>query len=127
MVVLVLLKHIKQVAENCILRGVVEMEENKKGKSHYYYGIPYQVNKAELAIKIADLVKNKIIDGISNIKDESDKKGMRLVIELKRGETPQVVLNQLYKHTPLQTSVSIFMLDCLIISRLIFTLREIAA
>ena len=49
------------------------------------------MNKAELTIKIADLVKNKIIDGISNIRDESDKKGMRLVIELKRGEMPQVM------------------------------------
>ena len=55
-------------------------------------------------------MRNKIIDGITNIKDESDRKGMRLVIELKRGESPQVVLNQLYKHTSLQTSVSILML-----------------
>ena len=55
-------------------------------------------------------MKDKIIEGITNIRDESDKKGMRLVIELKRGEMPQVILNQLYKYTPLQTSVSILML-----------------
>ena len=72
--------------------------------------MPYQVNKAELAIKIADLVKNKIIEGITNIRDESDKKGMRLVIEIKRGEIPQVILNQLYKHTSIANIVSILML-----------------
>ena len=66
------------------------------------------MKKSDLAIKIADLVKNKIIDGITNIKDESDKKGMRLVLDVRRGEIPQVVLNQVYKHTELQTSVSIF-------------------
>ena len=96
---------------NLILRGVVEFEEKaKKGASIIITELPYQVNKADLTIKIADLVKNKIIDGISNIRDESDKKGMRLVIDLKRGEIPSVVLNQLYKHTNLQTSVSILML-----------------
>ena len=71
------------------------------------------------------MVKNKIIDGISNIKDESDKKGMRLVIDLKRGEIPSVVLNQLYKHTNLQTSVSILMLGLLDNQPLIFTLRQL--
>jgi DNA gyrase subunit A len=71
---------------NLILRGVTEFEEKQgKGASIIITELPYQVNKADLTIKIADLVKNKIIDGISNIKDESDKKGMRLVIDLKRG------------------------------------------
>jgi DNA gyrase subunit A len=87
--------------------------------------LPYQVNKADLTIKIADLVKNKIIDGISNIKDESDKKGMRLVIDLKRGEIPSVILNQLYKHTNLQTSVSILMLGLLDNQPLVFSLRQL--
>ena len=101
------------------------MKKNKKGASIIITELPYQVNKADLTIKIADLVKNKIIDGISNIRDESDKKGMRLVIELKRGEIPSVVLNQLYKHTNLQTSVSILMLGLLDNQPLIFTLRQL--
>src|SRR5579872_6826364 len=111
---------------NLILRGVTEFEEKQgKGASIIITELPYQVNKADLTIKIADLVKNKIIDGISNIKDESDKKGMRLVIELKRGEIPSVVLNQLYKHTNLQTSVSILMLGLLDNQPLIFGLRQL--
>jgi DNA gyrase subunit A len=110
---------------NLILRGVVETEETKNGSSIVVTELPYQVNKAELTIKIAELVKEKIIDGISNIRDESDKRGMRLVVELKRGEIPQVVLNQLYKHTDLQTSVSILMLGLLDNVPLIFTLREL--
>ena len=92
---------------------LLKLKKTKKGTRLIVTELPYQVNKAELAIKIADLVKDKIIDGISNIRDESDKKGMRLVIELKRGEIPQVILNQLYKHTSLQTSVSILMLGLL--------------
>src|SRR5436190_8153755 len=111
---------------NLILRGVTEFEEKQiKGTSIIITELPYQVNKADLTIKIADLVKNKIIDGISNLKDESDKKGMRLVIELKRGEIPSVVVNQLYKHTNLQTSVSILMLGLLDNQPLIFGLRQL--
>ena len=107
---------------NLILRGVVEIEETKKGARILLLPrLPYQVNKAELAVKIAELVRNKIIDGITNIRDESDKKGMRLVIELKRGEMPQVILNQLYKHTSLQTSVSILMLGLLDNRPMVFT------
>ncbi len=109
---------------NVILRGVVTIEESKKGSVIIIKELPYQVNKAELAIKIAYLVKNKIIDGITNIKDETDRRGMRLLIELKRGEIPQVILNQLYKHTPLQTSVSIFMLALIDNCPMIFTLRK---
>lgn len=107
-----------------ILRGVVEIEETKKGSSIIITELPYQVNKAQLAMKIAELVKNKLIEGITNIKDESDKRGMRLVIEVKRGEIPQVVLNQLYKYTNLQTSVSILMLALLDNRPMIFTLRQ---
>ena len=65
--------------------------------------LPFQVNKARLLAKIAELVKDKRIDGISELRDESDKDGMRMVIELKRGEAPDVVLNNLYQHTMLQT------------------------
>lgn len=108
---------------NLILRGVVEIEETKKGTSLIVSELPYLVNKSDLVIKIADLVKDKVIDGISNIRDESNKKGIRLVIDLKRGEIPDVVLNQLYKHTNLQTSVSILMLALLDKKPTIFTLR----
>lgn len=107
-----------------VLRAVTEIEETKKGSRIIVTELPYQVNKAELAMKIADLVKEKIIEGISNIRDESDKKGMRLIIELKRGEVPQVILNLLYKHTPLQSSISILMLALLDNRPLIFTLRQ---
>lgn len=106
------------------LRAVVEVEENKKGTALVVTELPFQVNKADLAMKIADLVKDKIIDGISNIRDESNKKGIRLVIELRRGEIPEVVLNQLYKYTSLQTSVSILMLALLDNRPIVFTLRQ---
>ncbi len=110
---------------NLILRGVVEMEETKKVNRIIITELPYQVNKAELIIKIANLVKNKVIDGISNIRDESNKKGMRVVIDLKRGEIPGVIVNQLYKHTSLQTSVSILMLGLLDNKPLVFSLRQL--
>ncbi|RPI47272.1 MAG: DNA gyrase subunit A, partial [Acidobacteria bacterium] len=72
--------------------------------------IPYQVNKARLIEKIADLAREKTIEGISDLRDESDRDGMRIVIELKRGEVPEVILNNLYKHTALQTTFGIIML-----------------
>lgn len=107
-----------------VLRGVVEEEETKKGTQLIVTELPYQVNKSELIIKIADLVKNKVVEGISNLRDESDKKGMRLVIEIKRGEIPSVVLNQLYKYTALQTTVSFLMLALLDNKPTLFTLRR---
>lgn len=107
-----------------MLRGVVSEEEGKKGTSLVITQLPYMVNKSEFIIKIADLVKDKVIEGISNIRDESDKKGMRVVIELKKGEIPNVTLNQLYKFTSLQTSVSILMLALLDNKPIIFTLRR---
>lgn len=106
------------------LRAVIDVEETKKGTALVVSELPYMVNKAELIIKIADLVRNKVVEGISNLKDESDKKGMRLVIELKRGEEPQVVLNQLYKNTDLQTTVSLLMLGLLDKKPVIFSLRD---
>ena len=72
--------------------------------------IPYQVNKAQLQEKIADLVREKVIEGISDIRDESDRQGVRVVIELKKGEVPDVVLNNLFKHTQLQTTFGVIML-----------------
>lgn len=111
---------------NVVLRGVVEIEENSKGhQSIIITELPYLVNKAELTIKIADLVKNKIIEGISNIRDESDKHGIRLVIEVKRGSCPDLILIQLYKHTQLQTNVTILMLALLDNRPLIFNLRQL--
>jgi DNA gyrase subunit A len=73
--------------------------------------LPYQVNKARLIADIASLANDKRIEGISDIRDESDRDGMRIVIELKRGETPEVVLNNLYKHTQLQTNFGVIMLS----------------
>lgn len=108
-----------------VVRGVTDIQETKKGSAIIITELPYQVNKAELIIKIADLVKNKVIEGISNIRDESDRRGMRVVIEIRRNEIPDVILNQLYKYTPLQTSISILTLALLDNRPLIFTLREL--
>ncbi len=72
--------------------------------------IPYQVNKARLIKHAADLVQDKRIEGIADIRDESDRQGMRIVFELKRGEQPEVILNQLYKHTDMQTSFDMILL-----------------
>ena len=72
--------------------------------------IPFQVNKAKLIEKIADLVQTKRIDGISDLRDESDRDGMRIVVELRRGEQPEVILNNLYKLTPMQSSFGVIML-----------------
>ena len=87
------------------VRGVADFETTRVGRDRIVVSeIPYQVNKARLIEKIADLVKDKRLTGISDLRDESDRRGMRVVIELKRGEEPQVVLNNLYRHTALQTS-----------------------
>jgi len=95
-----------------MMRARSTTETNKKGDrtSIVFTEIPYQVNKAKLIERIADLVREKTIDGISDLRDESDRDGMRIVVELKRGEMPEVVLNNLYKHTPLQSSFGIIML-----------------
>src|SRR3954465_3748401 len=72
--------------------------------------IPYQVNKARLIERIAELVNDKVVDDVSDVRDESDRDGMRIVIELKRGAEPQIILNQLYKHTQMQESFSMIFL-----------------
>jgi DNA gyrase subunit A len=94
------------------VRAKTDVELSKKGDrtAIVVTEIPYQVNKARLIEKIADLVRDKVIEGISDLRDESDRDGMRIVIELKRGEVPEVVLNNLFRHTPLQTSFGIIML-----------------
>ncbi len=95
-----------------MLRARTGIEEAKKGDrvAIIVNEIPYQVNKSRLLEKIADLVREKVIEGVSDLRDESDRHGMRIVIELRRGEVPEVVLNNLYKHTPLQTTFGIIAL-----------------
>jgi DNA gyrase subunit A len=93
------------------VRAVTQIEESTSGKSKIVVTeLPYQVNKARLAEKIADLVKTQKLKDIADLKDESNREGMRLVIETKRGANPNVVLNQLYKHTQLQENFGIIML-----------------
>ncbi len=91
-----------------VMRGRAEVEEIRKDRyAIVITEIPYQVNKAAMVEKIAALVKDRRIEGISDIRDESDRHGMRVVIELKRDANPEVVLNQLYKYSPLQTTFGI--------------------
>ncbi|MDV0442741.1 DNA gyrase subunit A [Methanorbis rubei] len=91
-----------------VVRGVAEIEERKKNFEQIVITeIPYQVNKAVMIERIAELVKNKQIEGISDLRDESDKDGIRVIIELKQGVQGNVVLNQLYKHTQLESSFGI--------------------
>jgi DNA gyrase subunit A len=95
-----------------LMRAKTEIEVSKKGdrQSIIVSAIPYQVNKARLIERIAELVREKTIEGISDIRDESDRDGMRIAIDLKRGEVSEVILNNLYKHTQLQTSFGVIML-----------------
>lgn len=88
-----------------MVRGIAEIQETGKGKTQIIITeIPYQVNKAELVKKIAELVKDKRIVGVADLRDESDKDGMRVAIDLKRDARPKSILNNLYKHTRLQSS-----------------------
>ena len=93
------------------VRSVCEIEETKGGRTQIVVTeIPYMVNKARLIEKMAELVKDKKVDGVSAIRDESNREGIRIVIELKRDANPQITLNRFYKHTQLQDSVSMIML-----------------
>ena len=93
------------------LRGRAEIEEKKNGRFQIIITeIPYMVNKAKMIENIADLVKEKRIEGISDLNDESNREGMRVVVELKKDANPQVVLNQLYSYTQLQSTVGVIML-----------------
>ncbi|MCL0071170.1 DNA gyrase subunit A [Thermodesulfovibrionales bacterium] len=98
-------------------RGLIKVKANARidreangGDSIIITEIPYQVNKARLIEKIAELVREKRIEGISDIRDESDRDGMRIVIEVKRGEVPHVILNNLYKHTQMESTFGVIML-----------------
>ena len=93
------------------MRAKTSIEEYKNGREAIIVNeIPYQVNKSNLIISIAELVKDKKIDGISDLRDESDRDGIRIVIEIKRDGNAQVVLNQLFKHTQMQSSFGVIML-----------------
>ncbi len=94
------------------LRARAEIEDipGKDRQAIIVTEIPYQVNKAKLVEKIAQLVRDRRVEGIADLRDESDRRGMRIVVELKRGEVGQVVLNNLYKHTALQTTFGVIML-----------------
>ncbi len=89
------------------VRGRVEVEEDKKRETIVIKELPYEVNKARLVEQIANLIGESKISGISEVRDESDKEGMRVVLEVKRGENSDIIINQLYKYTQLQTSFGI--------------------
>ena len=91
-------------------RAVIEEKESSNKSQIVINELPYQVNKAKLVSDIAELVRDKKLEGISDLRDESDKDGMRIVIELKRDAIPRVVLNQLYKHTTMQSTFGVIML-----------------
>lgn len=94
-----------------IVRGKLDIETNKKGRDYIIVTeIPYQVNKANLISRIAELVNNKEIEGIAELRDESDRRGMRIVIGLKKDANSNIIINQLYKHTAMQTSYGVILL-----------------
>lgn len=95
------------------LRALATVEKNKRmdRESIVVNELPFQVNKAKVIEDIARLVKEKVVEGVSDLRDESDREGMRIVIDLKKGEVPQVILNQLYKHTQMRSSFGIILLS----------------
>ncbi len=106
-------------------RALIEKDRRTGRESIIVTEIPFQVNKARLIEKIADLVKERKIEGISDLRDESDREGMRIAIELKKESVPQVVLNQLYKMTQMQSSFGIILLAIVSGQPRVLTLREI--
>lgn len=109
-----------------VMRAKAEIEEASSGKFNIIISeLPYQVNKAQLVARIAQLVKEKKLEGISDLRDESDRKGMRVVIELKRDGRPQAILNNLYKHTAMQLAFNVNMVALVNGVPLILTLKKI--
>jgi DNA gyrase subunit A len=91
-----------------IVRGKFIIETMKVGREQIVFTeIPYAVNKTTLITRIADLIRDKVLDGVSDLRDESDREGLRIVLELKKGAIPKLVLNRLFAHTPLQTSFGV--------------------
>lgn len=107
------------------MRAKATIEENNNKARIVVHEIPYQVNKARLVEKIAELVRDKRIDGITDLRDESDRNGMRIVIELRRDVNPNVVLNNLYKHTSMQSNFGINMLAIVNNEPKILNLRDV--
>lgn len=108
------------------VRGKVEIEEQKNGKASIIIKeIPYQLNKSTLIERIADLVKDKRVTGITDLRDESDRHGIRVVIEVKKGEEPELILNKLYKYTELQNTFGIIMLALVNNAPRVLNLKEI--
>ena len=110
-----------------VMRAKTDIETFDNGKRFRIvaHAIPYQVNKAKLIAQIANLAKDKKIDGISDVRDESDRDGMRIVVELKRDANPHIVLNQLFKQTPLQMSSGIILLALVDSRPKVLNLQEI--
>jgi DNA gyrase subunit A len=106
-------------------RALVEQNSRTGRESIIVTEIPFQVNKARLIEKIADLVRDKKLEGIADLRDESDRDGMRIVIELKKDTIPQVIINQLYKMTPMQSSFGIIMLAIVNGQPRVLALREV--
>jgi DNA gyrase subunit A len=115
-------------------RGVIQLRARAVAESSGRSGdrksivvteLPYQVNKARLIEKIAELVREKKLEGIADLRDESDREGMRIVVDLKKDVVPEIILNQLYKHTQMQTSFGIIMLAIVDRQPRVLTLREI--
>lgn len=108
------------------VRAKAEIEENEASADRIIINeLPYRVNKARLIEKIADMVRDEKIEGISDIRDESDRRGLRIVIKIKRGSNPKIVLNQLFKHSQLQITFSIIMLAIVDNEPKVLNLREI--
>jgi len=108
------------------IRSKTSVETDKSGKSQIIvHELPYQVNKAKLIERIAELVKEKKIEGITGLRDESDKDGMRIVIELRRGEVPEVIINNLFKQTSMQTVFGVNMVALIDGQPKLLNLREV--
>lgn len=108
------------------IRAKAKIEEMNGNKHRIIVNeLPYQVNKARLIEQIADLVRNKTIDGITDLRDESDRTGMRIVIELRRDANPNIILNQLFKHTTMQQSFGVNMMVLVNNTPRVLTLREV--
>jgi DNA gyrase subunit A len=108
------------------MRARTSIEKIPNGKSRIVVTeLPYQVNKARLIEKIADLVRDKTIEGVTDLRDESDREGMRIAIDLRRDVTPQIILNQFFKHTQLQDSFGVIMLALVNGSPQVLNLKEI--
>ena len=106
-------------------RAVTEVDKKNNTESIIVTELPYQVNKARMIIKIADLVKNKHLEGVRFVRDESDRRGMRVVIALKKGQMASVVVNQLYKHTQMEVSFGIILLAVVNQRPQILSLKEV--